>query len=148
MKIGRITIYTLIFGAFLIFANIIFETYHNFFNKTGENETIILSKIVKFDLPKECEFRAILPNEFAGGEKVLIEAKTECESMVIAVVGNSFANRKASKKFVKLASRETKSQEVVREGNSSNFNIHTTAILIERGDKVKISIENLNKKHV
>jgi hypothetical protein len=148
MKIGKITLYVLIFGGFLIFAKLIFQTYHNFFNDKGENETIILNKINKFELQEECEFQTFLPVEFTGGEVIVIKANLKCEPEVIAIVGNSFSNRKARKKFVKLASRHSTSEEVKREGNSAKFNIQTTSVVIEREKEIKITIENLNKKYV
>jgi hypothetical protein len=140
------TKYAIIFGCFIVFVRLMFDTYENFFNKEGENATIIIEKLKDFHSQNRCQFQYDFPEKFVGGSVLKIQTTLECEIDLIVMVAGSFASKKARKKFIKLS--RGNSPEVSIDGSKIKFNIHTTFVEIEKTDKIKIQIENLNKKHV
>jgi hypothetical protein len=148
MKLSRIAFYTFVFAIFAIFIKIIIQFYMNFFNERRENDIMLLTKLKNENLPKECEFKSTLPSAFTGEEEIILSFSPVCETQVINILEESFINKKAGKKFVKLANKNSTSLEVERVGNKYSFNVHTVLVQINRGDKTEITIKNLNTKHV
>ena len=147
MKLSKVSFYIFIFAIFLIFIKIITQTYLNFFNKKGENEMIKLSILQNLKVKPECEFKLTLPEQFFGGEVISLSFNPECEEEILEAVSFSFVNDKARRKFLKLADKNSKSEEIVTHDGVSHFNIHTTLVEIKRNKKTQITITNLNTKH-
>ena len=148
MKFSKISLYAFIFAIFAIFIKLMVQTYLNFFNKNQENEIIQISLLQKVEIKPECELILILPNRFSGEMQIKASFKPECEDEVFNLISHSFKNSKAQKKFLKLANKNSNSEEITKRDDTTYFNVQTASVEIKRIEKTEITITNLNKKHV
>ena len=145
----KLSLYALIFGLFLAFGKIIFQTYNNFFNETGENKIIKpLEEIKKTNFSTSgCTLEVLLPKNFEGEHIIkFIINNPECENEILPHISSIFLNKKAVNKFLKLSEKNTQSQEVEKNGSTASFKIQTIFVTIKRWEYTLIELKNLNRK--